>query len=187
MLNKKRVILATLGAVAAISLVLTQTAGTHRQYKLGGGFIGNNGGENIWNCLQIPLDAAGRTAALRVTLTSYGPTLAGLIGALGGDTFTESVGEEAMTGRDTAAYSTVAYINQQGNPPTLRAIAVMNGTLTFSTQDDITVNYTIDVYPVNVPGVPINADANADGYPDEGAVPLLSIPGEDYATRVPLP
>jgi hypothetical protein len=46
------------------------------------------------------------------------------------------------------------------------------------------VAYTIDVYPVNVPGLP-NADADADGFPDSGSVPIISIPGLDTAKRVP--
>lgn len=187
MKTTKLIALGVLGAALGTALIVTQTAGSNRQYQLGGAFIGNNGGENIWNCLQGPLDPAGKTCTLRVNLTSYGPTMAGLLAALGADTISEMVGEEVMTGRNTAKYGTVGCANQQGNPPTRRAILVMNGTLEFNTRDNITVNYVIDVYPVNVPGVPINADANADGYPDAGAAPMLSIPGEDHATRVPIP
>jgi hypothetical protein len=85
-----------------------------------------------------------------------------------------------MISRDTAKYGPVAYATQQGNPPQLRAILVMNGTVKFTGPDNITVTYTIDVYPAT-------ADANLDGYPDAGAVPRVTIPGVDLAKRVPIP
>lgn len=179
-------------AVLLIAAGATVAAMNQKHPQLGGGFIGNNGAGNVWNALQIPLDPAGRTAAVRVNMTAYNAEFAGLLAALGADTVTEFVGELAMISRDTAKYGSVAYANQQGNPPQRRAILVMNGKLHFTGPDSFTVNYTIDVYPVNVPdtspfyGLP-NADANADGYPDKGTLPVLSIPGLDYASRVPIP
>jgi hypothetical protein len=167
-----------IGAAASIGWM------NQRQYQLGGGWIGNNGAGNIWNALQIPLDPAGRTAALRIHLPIYNTEFAGLLTALGADSISDAVGEVKMVGRNTANYRAVLYLRAQGNPPALRAIAVQDGTVTYTGPDNLEVAYTIDVYSVNVPGLP-NADADADGFPNPGSVPIISIPGLDTAKRVP--
>jgi len=146
------------------------------QYKLGGAFIGNNGAGNTWNALQIPLDPAGRTAALRVNLTNYNARFAGLLAGFGADTVSEFVGEEMMVGRDTAQYRTLAYATAHGNPPQRRAILVMTGTLQFDGPNNFTVSYTLEVYAAS-------ADADMDGFPDAGVLPVLSLPAEDHASR----
>lgn len=170
------------GFLAVLLIAVGASVGwkNQRQYQLGGGFIGNNGAGNIWNALQIPLDPEGRTAALRVNLTTYNADFAGLLAAFGADAVSEFVGEGQMISRDTSKFGTVAYAKQQGNPPQLRAILVMNGTVKFTGPDNIMVTYTVDVYPAA-------ADANLDGYPDAGAVPSVTIPGVDLAQRVPIP
>lgn len=167
-------------ALIITAAALTLGSSNERQYQLGGGFIGNNGAGNIWSAFQIPLDPAGRTAALRVNLMVYNDVFAGALSAFGADSLTESVGEEKMIGRDTAKYRTVGYANAQGNPPQRRAIVVMNGTVQFIGPDNFTVNYTLDMYPAS-------ADSNLDGYPDVGTTPAVTIPGVDFASRVPIP
>ena len=89
-------------------------------------------GNLLFTAGQIPLDPAGRTAAVRVHTTMYGAAFAGLLTAFGADTPTEAVGEIEMISRDTAKYGFVSYLQKQGNPPTLCAIMVMTGTLKFS-------------------------------------------------------
>jgi len=166
--------------VTAVAIGAATSIGwmSQRQCQLGGGWIGNNGAGNIWNALQIPLDPAGRTAATRIHLPIYNTDFAGLLAALGADTISDAVGEVKMVGRNTANYRTVFYLHAQGNPPTLSAIAVNAGTVTYTGPDNFEVAYTIDVY---LPG----ADADADGLPDPGSVPIISIPGLDTAKRVP--
>ena len=167
-------------AVLLLAAGATVAGMKDRHYQLGGAFIGNNGVGNIWNALQIPLDPAGRTAAIRVNQLMYTADLAGFLDSFGADSMSEYVGEAAMISRDTAKFGTVAYAKLAGNPPQLAAILVMNGTIKFTGPDNITVTYTVDVYP---PG----ADANLDGYPDVGAVPVVTIPGLEPAKRVPIP
>jgi hypothetical protein len=176
MMRKSLVVLAL-----AVLLPLTLAAANEGQpqYKLGGTFIGHSSTGNLWNSLQTPLDPAGRTAALRVNLTTYSPDLAGLLAWFGADTVGESVGEQAMISRDTAEYRTVGYATAQGIPPQVRLIVVMTGTLQFTDPDNFTVNYTLDCYPAS-------ADSDGDGYPDPGAVPVVSVPGTDHARRVPI-
>jgi hypothetical protein len=174
------------GLLTALVIGAAATVGwmNQRQCQLGGGWIGNNGTGNIWNALQIPLDPAGRTAALRIHLPIYNAEFAELLAALGADGISDAAGEVKMVRRNTANYRTLLYLHAQGSPPTLRAIAVNAGTVTYTGPDNIEVAYTLDVYPVNVPGLP-NADADADGFPDPGSVPIISIPGLDTAKRVP--
>jgi hypothetical protein len=167
-------------AVLLIAAGATVAGMKERQYQLGGSFIGNNGAGNIWSGLNIPHDPAGRSAAVRVNLTTYNADTAGLLAAFGADSLSEFVGEEQMTSRDTAKYGTVAYAYEQGNPPQRRAIFVMNGTLTFTGPDSYTVDYAIEVYPAST-------DADLDGYPDAGAIAVVTIPGVDHAKRVPIP
>ena len=165
---------------------------THRQYQLGGGFIGS-GGAGIWSALQIPLDPAGRTAALRVSTGTLSPQYAGLLAALGATAgLSDNEGEMEMISRDTASFGTLGYgrMAVPGNPLQVNTIYVMTGTVKFTGPDTIVVTYTINVYPVNVPGLP-NTDVNGDGYPDPGAQPIvipgvLPIQGVDTAKRVTL-
>jgi hypothetical protein len=150
-----------------------------KHFQLGGGFIGSGGGI-IWNAFQIPLDTAGRTAAIRVNGFTYGADLAGLLATFDADTLTEFTGQGEMMSRDTFKFTFVGYGTKQGNPPLIRLIFVRPGTAKFTGPDSFVVNYTMDVYPAA-------ADADGDGYPDPGTTPVLSIPGAGPAKRVPLP
>ena len=182
------------GFLAVLLIAVGATVGwmdpkeTHRQYQLGGGFIGSGGGgAGIWNALQIPLDPAGRTAALRVSTVTLSPQFAGLFAALGATAGgSDNVGEMEMINHDTARFGTVGYGREQapGNPLQINTIFVMTGTVKFTGPDTIKVTYTINVYPAL-------ADADSDGYPDPGAKPILvpgvlPIQGVDYAKRVTL-
>jgi len=149
MLNKKNVFVLAVGAALVGLLGIAAANEDQQQYKLAGGFIGNNGAGNIWNALQIRLDPARRTAALRVNLTTYNAEFAGLLTAFGADAVSDWVGEVTMISRDTAKYRSVAYATF-GDPTQLCAILVMNGTVQFTGPDNITVNYTVDVYPADV-------------------------------------
>lgn len=161
-----------------------------RHYQLGGGWIGS-GDAGIWNALQIPLDPAGKTAALRVNSASFSEQFAGLFALLGatGDG-SDAIGEMDMISRDTARFGTLTYAvaDVPGNPRQINSVIAMTGTVTFTDRDNIDVSYTLRVYPVNVAGLP-NADANGDGFPDPGAQELvipgvLPIQGSDQARRV---
>jgi len=178
--------------IALVAASLAWSDGGHRRYQLGGGWIGS-GGAGIWNALQIPLDPEGRTAALRVSSATYSPQFAGLFAALGATAgWSDNVGEVEMISRDTARFGTLGYgrVEAPGNPLQVNTIFAMTGTVKYTGPDTFEVTYTINVYPVNVPGFP-NADVNGDGYPDPGAQPIvipgvLPIQGVDIAKRVTL-
>jgi hypothetical protein len=178
------------GFLAVLLIAVGATVGwdnpkeTHRHYQLGGGFIGQSPGL-VWNCVQTPLDPAGQTAALVVRTVDDDGSLAGLLAAFGANTASEAVGEDEMISRDMAKWSMIAYAQAAGPPVQTKAIFVYSGTLKFTGPDNFVINYTLNVYPVNVPGLP-NADANHDGFPDARATPALTIPDlTGTAKRVP--
>ncbi len=179
----RRTLLTTLVPTAGLSVALADSKGNHSpgqgRYQLGGAFIGSGGGM-VWNCYQIPLDPAGRTAALKVKPVTYGADVAGLLASFGADGFTEATGEEVMTGFDSAKWSFIGYAVKTGNPPLIQGILVYTGTLKFTDPDTFAVDYILDAYAAT-------ADANKDGFPDPGAKPVLSIPGSGVGKRVPLP
>lgn len=184
MRNKKYAVLAVIAAVAGAFLAFnSQVQSRERpglpQMKLGGAFIGtSSGGEHIWNAFQMPLDPAGRTAALRVTGFTYPAAIAGLLTMFGADSLGEATGQAEMISQDTANWRFVAYGAEQGNPPLIKLIFVYWGTIQFMDPDNAVVNYNAHVYPAA-------ADANKDGLPDEGAEPLpIPISGTGTVKRV---
>lgn len=54
-----------------------------------------------------------------------------------------------------------------------------HGTWQFTSNDTAALNYVLDCY------LP-SADADGDGFPDAGALPVLTIPTVDNAKRVPI-
>jgi hypothetical protein len=149
-------------------------------YRLGGAWVGA-GSVLTWNCLQAPLDAEGRTAAIRVDPTSWGPEFAGLLAAFGADAVTGTVGQARMISRDTQKWTLTGYAVQVGNPQVVKAIFVYSGTWKFNSPDTAVLDYSLNVYA-----------PTANGYPDLNA-PII-VPGllpatglTDKATRVPLP
>ncbi len=153
-------------------------------YRLGGAFVGS-GGAIIWNAVQVPLDLAGRTAAIRVNAITYGADAAGLLATFGADTLIDHTGQAEMTSRDTAKFRFVGYGTKQGNPPGVCRIYVFTGTIKFTGPDTFVMNCTVDIYPgpANILGLP-NADADGDGFPDPGTAPVLSVPIGATAKRV---
>ncbi len=122
-------------------------------YQLGGGWIGSGGGMT-WSCLQIPLDPAGRTDAIRVKTTAYDANTAGLLASFGANTLSDGVGEGRMISRDTSKWSMVSYAQVAGNPLQTAAILVYSGTWTFTGPDDAVINYSLTVYPPSESGLP---------------------------------
>jgi hypothetical protein len=148
-------------------------------YRLGGGFIGSpvNSGGLYWSAYQAPLDSAGQTAALRVNVYSYSEAAAGLLAYSGADTLTEGIGQLAMVSNDTAKGSLVFYGLKQGNPPQIKQIWTWDGTTTFTSPDTYEVGGMMNIYAAD-------ADADGDGRPDPGAVPLFPVPAQYAVTRV---
>ncbi len=185
MKNRKYAVLGIFAVAAAAFLIFgsnvqSQSNGS-RQMQLGGGFIGSGNGA-IFDALQIPLDPAGRTAALHLKLHTWSPAYAGLLAKFGADTVTESTGQVEMTGRDTFKVCWIAYLIKQANPPVIQGIMVLTGNARFTGPDSYVIVSNFDIYSAA-------ADANKDGFPDPGILPSFSTatPNTNYATRVPIP
>ncbi len=170
-------VLLALGAVAVASIAWSKEG--QRQYKLGGGFIGEpaRSGGLLWSAFQAPLDPAGKTAALRVSLISWGPDVAALLAYTGADIFGEGAGQAEMISNDTAKCSGVFYGLKQGNPPQVKAIMVFEGTITFTSPDTYDVGGTTSFYLAAT-------DSDGDGRPDPGSTPFFVAPAQYGATRV---
>jgi hypothetical protein len=146
------------------------------QYRFGGAWVGGHPGF-AWNCLQIPIDPAGRTEAIRVDVLKWGPDIAGLLAAFGADSLTSAIGEGKMISTDTAKWTLLAYAQASGNQPTTTAAILYSGSWKFTSQETAVITYTVAVYPIS-----------EDGYsPDLSATPLWVSPAPitDDVKRVP--
>lgn len=173
-LLNRRMIRWSLLALAVGGLSLAWTEKNH--YRFGGAWVGGHPGFS-WNCLQIPLDPAGRTEAIRVDVLKWGADVAGLLSAFGADQLTSAIGEGRMISADTATWTLLAYAQASGNPPTTKAAILYPGSWTFTSQNTAEITYTVAVYPIS-----------ADGYsPDLSAPPLYVSPEPitDTVKRVP--
>ena len=167
-------------AVLLLAAVATLAGMNQRQYQLGGSFVGGVQGIQ-WSAVYAPLDPAGRTATLQIQFPAYPAAIqAGLLAPFGADTLSLAVGEAAMTDRDTAKFTWVAYAVTDAHPPVIKAIWVVNGTWDITGPDSAMTTETVRIY------LP-DADANHDGLPDSGATPLAEVPfPPGLNVRVPL-
>ncbi len=168
------------GLVAAAGLSVAWLGPNH--YRLGGAFIGSPAGSGglYWSALQIPLDSAGKTAALRVNVYSGSAPTDFLMAYSGADTFSEGIGQVAMVNGNTAKSFLVFYamkLGTPGVPQEVKQIWTWDGTITFTSADSYNANGTMLVYGAA-------ADADRDGRPDPGAEPLFPpIPSDLAVTR----
>jgi hypothetical protein len=191
MKNKKCAVLVMLAFLAVALLIfgsnLQGQSKASPQLQLGGSFIGSSPSNPptdppiynaIFEALQVPLDPAGRTAALHLKFHTWPAAFAKLFSGLGANTLTDSTGEVEMTGRDTFKLNWVAYGIEQGNPPVIRFVLVYTGEAQFTGPDSYNIAGDFYVYLAS-------ADIDKDGFPDE--TPLMIIPGSASAKRVPIP
>ncbi len=185
MKNKKYAVLGIFAVLAAVLLIfganLQSQSKATPQMQLGGGFIGSDGVGTIFDALQVPLDPNGRRAALHLKFHTWNDAIAGLLAGSGSDTLTEATGQIEMTGRDTFEVGWIAYATNQGTP---RLIIVYNGAAQFTGPDSYVIEGTFKIY-LNFG--PTKADADGDGFPDEGKTPIQTTTTTVTAKRVPIP
>jgi len=156
-------------AVLLIAAGATVAWNNEIQYKLGGAWVGGVQGIQ-WSAIYAPSDPAGRTATIQVQFPAFPAAIqAGLLAPFGADTLSVAVGEAAMTDRDTAKFTWVAYAVTDAHPPVIMAIFVVNGTMDFTGPDSAMTTETVRIY------LP-SADANHDGLPDPNAIPAATVP-----------
>lgn len=157
------------GLVALAGLSVAALGPNH--YRLGGAFIGtpSASGGLYWSALQIPLDPAGKTAALQVRGYNASKDLALLLAYSEADAISEGIGQLAMISQETAKCSLVFYGVKQGTlevPQEVRQIWIWDGTITFTSADSYNANGTFYVYSAAT-------DVDGDGRPDPEANPLV--------------
>lgn len=183
MKNKKYAVLGIFAVVAAAFLIFGSPVQSQSkaspQMQLGGGFIGSGNGI-IFDALQVPLDPAGRTAALHLKVHTWTGALAGLLASFNADTLTEATGQVEMTGQDTFKVRWIAYLIKQGNPPVIGGIMVFMGNAQFIGPDNYVMDGYFEIYPAT-------ADADKDGFPDPDTDPLIQVPSNVIAKRVLVP
>lgn len=190
MLNKKNILLVTFAAAAATALVLTQTAasGPNQATKLEGAWIAKVPGTPLqWSYVMSPSDPSGKRAAISGSLQVRIPVdvlFHGLIPQL--DYNSDMTGEIVMTGSDTADFTVVGYgmrkiVPTPESPFTEQVVLiwVTSGQVKFTSPGKAEVAHHLAYY---LPA----ADADGDGLPDAGQVPLLCLPATSLDTRMVL-
>ena len=184
MFSKQNLSILTVGVTLAGLLAVTPIDASDQgqgHYKFGAAWVGHTA-LGSWTALQTPINPDATEAVIRVNFTSYGVDLADLAAAFGADSWSDLVGQAVMINRDTERWTLVGYAQAKGpnNELQIRAIAIAFGTLQFIDPDHVVIQTTLTVYPAA-------ADADGDGMPDPGAVPVITIPGiTETGQRVPI-
>ncbi|MBI2929484.1 MAG: hypothetical protein HYY24_27790 [Verrucomicrobia bacterium] len=188
MLNKKNLVVATLATMAAVALVVTQTAESKQNQanKLEGAWVAKVPGMPVqWSYVLSPSDPSGRRAAISGSLHVRIPAdilYPDLVPAT--DYSSDLVGEAMMTGPDTANFTSVGYGINKVDPPApfyeqVVLIWVNSGQVKFTGPGKTEVTHHVAYY---LPA----ADGDGDGLPDPGQTPFLCLPATSLDTRVGL-
>lgn len=116
-------------------------------YRLGGSWIGTDNTGFAFTHLQVPLDPAGKTAAIHLYPLTWSQAMAEAFAALGGDGGSDWVGHVNMIDRDTANGTVLGYLTHSGNPQVVILIFVVSGIFRFTDRDTILCDYTTSYYP----------------------------------------
>lgn len=182
MKTKRNLALALLGVAAGAAIILTQSAWTDRNqqpFKLEGSWIAKVPGSPLsWTYTLAPSDSSGRRAALTGGFVIGGPTLFGLFPEA--ETTTHFIGDSAVTGHDTGAFTVLHYGLKKGTSgPEIVYIVVDGGTISQKAPGKLEVLHTLAVY------LPTQ-DHDGDGLPDAGELPKYCLPVPSLDTRLPI-
>jgi hypothetical protein len=151
------------------------------QYKLGGAWTGKEEPVgHFWTSTLTPLDSAAKEATIHTSFVTSSAEMAGIAAKFGADAFSDFVGEARMMDRTTARWTSVGYAlkrSQLNQPAEVKFILVLYGTWTFTDSSHAVLQYKVSIYPAAT-------DADGDGMPDPGAVPLGVANVTDSARRV---
>ncbi len=171
------------GSVALVVAVAASLAQSQSQSnKLEGSWIGKVPGTPVMWSYTLSPDPSGRSAAMSGSIpVPLGPSLIvpGLFPDL--EYYSPMVGQATMTGLDTAEFTAVYYGMKKGFPfNQVVFIGVNSGQVTFTDPGkSIHTNHLAFYAPT--------ADADHDGLPDPGQLPVLCVPASiSLETRVPI-
>ncbi len=161
----RRNLLAAVLPAAGVSLAIGgEKPQEHGRFRLGGSWIAFDNNGLLLNQLMVPLDPAGKTAALFVTPISYGQGTADFVIMFGGDSLSDIAGSMKMTGRDTAESRGIYYVLHSGNPTAVKAVLEIRSQFQFTDTDTMMSEYTTYVYAPSADGLP-------HGQPIAGPIP----------------
>jgi hypothetical protein len=183
LINRKKVVIAAALAVAVVALV-TQVGVSGEPLKLEGAWVakvisyeGVPGAYPFqWSYVLAP-DPSGRTAALNGSVIVGFP----LNPQLPYDFHSPITGEIVQTGPDTATFNSYTYAIRKG----LVTDQIVFVTRTWGEAKTIAEGKleTTHHFEIYLP----SADADGDGIPDEGSVPITSFTVGTQDTRIPPP
>ena len=189
--NRRKVIIAAVVATAAVSVLIAQIGASvsgQGDVKLEGAWVARVTGMNgqpfpavsQWSYVLSP-DASGRSAAVHGSIDlSFNPNP----NQPGNTMFsTPLIGETVQTGPDTATFKIFWYTISQGGPGQFNQIVLIgtaSGTARFVGPGKAEFTDDFKIYPAS-------ADADGDGFPDEGSTPIRSFTVTSLDTRIPSP
>jgi len=176
--SRPRVVGTVLAAAAAVLFAAAPAVAVNDgsgAFKLEGAWIAKVPGAPFqWSYVLSP-DASGRRASL------HGSVDIGFVSPIPADQGTPLIGEGVMTGRDTAKFNSMWYGISNSPAPHVAYIGVSIGEIMFVDQGKVVVTHHFYFY------LP-SADADGDGIPDPGAVPVIPpVVVVSIDTRVPSP
>jgi hypothetical protein len=176
--SRPRVVGPLLAAAAAVLFAAATAVAANDgsgAFKLEGAWIAKvQGAPFQWSYVLSP-DASGRRASL------HGSVDIAFAGPIPADRGTPLIGESVMTGRDTGKFNSMWYGISNSSTPQIAYIGVSSGEIMFVDQGKMVVTHHFYFY------LP-SADADGDGIPDPGAVPVIPpVVVVSIDTRLPSP
>ena len=177
-IRKSKLVGTTLVAAAAVFVVpgpSSLAAGNSAANKLEGAWIAKVEGTPLqWSYVLSP-DASGRSASI------HGSIEVGGASPVGADHSSPLIGEAVMTGPNTAKFTSLWYGISETPAPHVVYIGMNNGDVVFVDPRHVMGTSNLVFYDPS-------ADADGDGIPDPGAVPLAPpTTVETIDTRLPPP
>ena len=184
--SRKKIIMATVVAVAAIIVLVTQIGASgsgQGALKLEGAWVSRvTSVEGIagkypfqWSWVMAP-DASGRRGTLHGSVdVGFGQSA-----EIGGDFVTPLIGEFVLTGPDTAAFNSYWYGIKKGAVNQIVSIGRSWGETRSTGPGKSETTYHFEIYPAS-------EDSDGDGFPDAGAAPVKQFIVTSEDTRIPPP
>ncbi len=183
MKTKRNLALAILGVAVGAVVILTQSAWTdrnHEPFKLEGTWIARLQATppQSWIYSFSPSDPSGREATFQGMNIVGDPTFGGV--------FPEAqqsmafAGKAVVTGRDEASYTVANYgIKKVGAATEVVYIGLDSGTIRRISPGKTQVDHYLAIFLAA-------QDADGDGLPDKGQVPIACVPFVSIDTSLPL-
>jgi hypothetical protein len=139
--------------------------------------VSNTGARAIYHVTAN--DSAGNSLSGIGQLVESNPTFYGY--CPDAEALTDFVGAGVRTGPDSVDHTWIGYATKKNvnGTPKIAYIWVISGSLVAADANTLDSVFTLAVFGAD-------ADANGDGFPDEGQAPIVAVPGSSIVQRLPL-